>query len=187
VRSTLVPRPRCRLLARGHRLPARPCWRAADRHDELWRDGHAWPAGCRRPRNARLHARQRAPDRRCSRPSTFPSRATLEWLWRQSRDRCTNHPGGWHHGHSWRVHRGRDGAPGRPNLSARAGERAHPRCGRGGPCATVSVHADGARRPISLGSPRPCRSDPSRAGLRDGGRQRDHGAGPQRPLCFEKT
>ena len=124
--------------------------------------------------NARLIAA--AVDLRPSRPGR-----PLEWLWRQSRDRCTNHPGGWHHGHSWRVHRGRDGAPGRPNLSARAGERAHPRCGRGGPCATVSVHADGARRPISLGSPRPCRSDPSRAGLRDGGRQRDHGAGPQRP------
>ena len=74
--------------------------------------------------------------------------------------------GSWHHGRSWWVHRGRDGAPGRPNLSARVGERAHPRCGRGGPCATVSVHADRSRRPISLGSPRPCRIDPTRSWCR---------------------
>ena len=127
--------------------------------------------------NARLIAA--AVDLRPSRPGR-----PLEWFWRQSRDRCTNHPGGCTTGI---VGGSIEDATGRPADSIYPLELAkvtHPRCGRGGPCATVSVHADGARRPISLGSPRPCRSDPSRAGLRDGGRQRDHGAGPQRPTVI---
>src|SRR5262245_58669988 len=84
--------PVCRLLGRGHRLPARPRRRAADRHDELWRDGRARTAGCRRPRDAGVNARQRTPDRRCSR-SPRPGRPR-EWLRRQSHDRCANHPRG---------------------------------------------------------------------------------------------